>query len=301
MDHERGVSRALAENLVRSQFPALVPVEIDYLGEGCDSVAFLVNGRVVFRFPKRADIDEQLVREFDLLPVVARHVGVPIPIYTHRGRPSPAFGFHFGGYALIRGITANLVDPTSLPVPELAVSLGRALGGLHAWDPRDAARNGVPTTSVESLMEEVRGDAVDDFGLLAGVAPGAPLDRWRRYIDSPPRPGPSVPAVVVHADLSAEHVVLDHASNAIAGIIDWSEIAISDPALDFAGLFHWGGRPMVDLTLDAYTAARPDEASLERARYLGACRGVGDVRFGLDRARPEYVRGGVRALYLCVE
>ena len=301
MDHDRGVGRTLAKDLVSSQFPALAPVETEYLGEGCDSVAFVVNGRLVFRFPKRADIDEQLVREFDLLPVVARHVGVPIPIYTHMGRPSTAFGFHFGGYSLIRGVTANLVDVASLPVAQLAVTLGRALGGLHAWDPREAARNGVPMTSVESLMDEVRGDAVDDFGLLAGVAPGAPLDRWRRYIDSPPRPGTSVHAVVVHADLSAEHVVLDEASNTVAGIIDWSEIAISDPALDFAGLFHWGGRPMVDAMLDAYTAALPDEASLERARYLAACRGVADVRFGLDRARPEYVRGGLRALYLCVE
>lgn len=43
-----------------------------------------------------------------------------------------------------------------------------------------------------------------------------------------------------------------------------------------------------------------DEETLERARSLAACRGVGDVTFGLEMQRQEYVDAGVQVLALCI-
>jgi hypothetical protein len=39
---------------------------------------------------------------------------------------------------------------------------------------------------------------------------------------------------------------------------------------------------------------------LVRARFLAACRGVGDVAFGLKTRRHEYIEAGTRALVQCV-
>jgi hypothetical protein len=75
-------------------------------------------------------------------------------------------------------------------------------------------------------------------------------------------------------------------------------MAIGDPLVDFAGLFHWDGEPFVRFALASYTESLSD-AQLRCARYLGACRGAMDVAFGLDRNRPEYVRAGLTALQLC--
>ena len=86
----------------------------------------------------------------------------------------------------------------------------------------------------------------------------------------------------------------------MTGIIDWSEVAIADAALDFAGMYHWGGHALVKAILASYTGPALTPAALERARYLAACRGVSDVQFGLETNRPEYIRGAIQALTLCI-
>ena len=84
----------------------------------------------------------------------------------------------------------------------------------------------------------------------------------------------------------------------ITGVIDWSEISLADPSLDFAGLFHWGGVSFAHAVLAKYRR-EVDEAALIRARYLAACRAVGDIVFGQVAGRREYIDSGVRALHLC--
>ena len=85
----------------------------------------------------------------------------------------------------------------------------------------------------------------------------------------------------------------------ITGVIDWTEIAVTDRCVDFAGFFHWGGEPYVKAVLSNYDGP-VDEGVLHRARFLAACRGVGDVAFGLETGRQEYIKGGVRALGFCL-
>jgi aminoglycoside phosphotransferase (APT) family kinase protein len=283
--------------LVEAQFPRLAPVAATYLGEGCDSVAFVINGRHVFRFPKKEDVEEQLLREVQVLRHLAPRLNVAIPAYDHVGQPSPPFPRHFGGYPLIRGVPAIHVDLPAEAMRTVAATLGTALSGLHTWDVATARAHGVPSSDVDTVIDEVGAEALADFELVARQAPDAPLDRWLQALHTRPPATCSTTVVVAHADLSAEHVLYDTSDGVVTGIIDWSEIAISDAAMDIAGLYHWGGQPFVDAVLGQYTGPRPDDALLERAKYLAACRGVADVRFGLERDRAEYVRGGIRALH----
>jgi aminoglycoside phosphotransferase (APT) family kinase protein len=103
----------------------------------------------------------------------------------------------------------------------------------------------------------------------------------------------------VHCDLASEHVLFDPARQQVTGILDWSEIAISDRAVDLAGFFHWGGRSCIDAVLSVYEGP-VDEGVLARARFLAACRGVGYIAFGLKTRRQEYLQAGIRALVLCL-
>ena len=50
-------------SIIHSQFPEISLSNVTLLGEGCDSRAFEVNQQWVFKFPKRADVDKQLVIE----------------------------------------------------------------------------------------------------------------------------------------------------------------------------------------------------------------------------------------------
>ncbi len=160
----------------------------------------------------------------------------------------------------------------------------------------------MPDQEFETLIEELRSEALGDFALVSSAAPDAPLDRWRAYLEAglvdaqvrrPQRPR------LVHNDLAAEHVLCDPVAGTVTGVIDWSDIAIGDPAADFAGMFHWGGEELVARVRSHYDGD-VDDALLVRARFMAACRGVGDVRFGIETERREYIVAGIRALGLCV-
>lgn len=292
----------LVAELVSTQFPKFSPVEASYLGEGCDSVAFVVNRHYVFRFPKRDDVEEQLLREMPLMDALAPRLPIAIPRYEFFGQPSASFSRHFGGYPLIDGTPAIHLDLPGVRLVALAPVIGIALSGLHGWDVANATGRGVPVTDIDAVIDEARSEALADFDLMAPHAPGAPLGRWHTYLQvRPPRPARQASPVVVHADLAAEHVLCDPRSHTVTGIIDWSEIAIADAALDFAGMYHWGGSGFVEAILSSYTGPPLEPEAKERARYLAVCRAVGDVRFGLDTNRSEYIRGAINAMRLCID
>ena len=47
------VTPELVARRIGRQFPELLPVMVEPLGEGWDNVAYVVNGNFVFRFPRR--------------------------------------------------------------------------------------------------------------------------------------------------------------------------------------------------------------------------------------------------------
>lgn len=295
------LDRETVRDVVEAQFPQLSPAFVTYLGEGCDSTAFEVNGTCVFRFPKRPDVEVQLLTEMRVLPVLGERLPIPIPRFSFHGQPTSAFPRHFGGYSKLPGVPGLQLGPDWLPSPATAAVLGRFLSMLHAFPVQEAADLGVPDQGFETLIEELRSEALDDFELVRCAAPDAPLDRWRTYLEAglvdaqvtlPQRPR------LVHNDLAAEHILCDPVAGTVTGIIDWSDIAIGDPAADFAGMFHWGGEEFVARVRSHY-GGDVAETLVARARFMAACRGVGDVRFGIETERREYVVGGIRALGLC--
>ena len=289
-----------AASIIKVQFPDVSLSSVADLGEGCDSTAFEVNGQLVFRFPKRADVDQQLAIESRILPVLAEQSPLPIPVFCFHGQPSEAFPYHFVGYRKLHGVPAIHVDRRWMPFEKWVPAMGRFLSWLHQFPVRDAAELGVPRQDVTALIEEVRTDALDDFDLLKQVMEAAPLETWYAYFQKGCQPlAAELASAVVHRDLAAEHVLYDLRTQELTGIIDWSEIAISDPSLDLAGIFHWGGQACIDALRSEYVGTI-DEPVLGRARFLAACRGVADVAFGLKTGRGEYVEAGRRALGLCL-
>ena len=286
--------------IVQRQFPELSPSDVTCLGEGCDSWAFEVDGQWVFRFPKRADVEERLATETRIVPRLAEQSSLPLPEFCFHGRRSDAFPWSFVGYRKIPGVPAMQIDARTLPFDAWVPAVGRFLSWLHRFPVDEAMRLGVQEQDVTDLIEEVRTDALDDFELLSRVAESAPVDRWHSFFEAacPPSPHAASP-VLVHRDLAAEHVLWDPARQEVTGIIDWSDIAISDRSVDLACFFHCGGRPCMAAALTAYDGP-VDDSVLERARFLAACRGVADVAFGLEAQRPEYIQAGLRALTLCL-
>ena len=193
------------------------------------------------------------------------------------------------------------LDPAAVPFSAWAPILARFLSWLHAFPANEAASVGVETREVASLIDEVSAEALSDFENLDQVAPNAPLEEWHGYLADPGGMSaqPASTPVLVHGDLAGDHGLCDTTTRTLTGIIEWSEIVRCDRSVGFAALFHWGGRPFVDAVLSTYDGP-VDETTRRRARFLAACRGVGDVTFGLETGRREYIEAGIRALTLCI-
>ena len=63
------------------------------------------------------------------------------------------------------------------------------------------------------------------------------------------------PLRVIHNDLKAEHLLTDSASGRLVGLIDWTDAALGDPALDFIGFLPWRGRVFLEAVLRSYEPA----------------------------------------------
>ena len=274
---------ATAANIINRHCPELAPASVAFLGEGFDSCAFDVNGAWVFRFPKREDVAEQFAIEARLLPILANRLPLPVPRFEFRGDS-------FVGYRKLPGTPA--IHVRQLPSAE---ALGRFLRALHSFPVDEAMRLGVPRRPLDEYLDELREEVIEDFGHVREVARDAPLERWFEYCRAG-SPESTANLVFTHHDLAAEHVLVD--GETITGVIDWSDVAISDRTADFMGLFHWGGDAFVEAVLAAYGPLAGHE--LARARYMAAYRGVADVKFGRETGKPEYVEAGVRALFLAV-
>ena len=280
--------------LIAEQFPALRPVKAKYLGEGYDCVAFDVAPHWVFRFPKRGEVEEQVLLEMRVLPLLMKSAPLPIPDYRFRGTPSKRFPRHFGGYRKLPGRPAIGRDAL-IATESIAKDLGRFLSWLHAFPVALVEPLGVPGIDGTSVIDELHDEAVASFEALRSIASDQPLEAWRRALNQVPANAQRAAGVLLHADLAAEHVLWMPDEERLSGVIDWSEIGIGDPAIDLAATYHWGGPAFADRVFAHYVPIL-DESTVERARYLAICRGVADVVFGIETGRTEYIAAGKQAL-----
>lgn len=269
-DRELTVDAAAAA--VHHAVPGLAGARVRLLGSGWDFDAYEVDGRWVFRFPRRAGEQDRLRRDLAVLPWIAKRLDVPIPRYAWGELRAPSFPYIFSGYEKLPGVIAAAVDPVSVDLDALGHWLGRFFRALHALEPPATvvAGGGLDRARMDAgaLRDRMR-KHLEPFEREIG---GAMARRARRFFEDdtllpPPYAGP---LRLVHDDLHAEHLLLDPAAgHAVVGLLDWSDVVLADPAREFGAIYSWGGEAMLHAMLRAYDS---DDESLEvRARHFGLC------------------------------
>ena len=115
------MDEALARHLVRAQFPQLRAHRVELVAAGWDYTVHRVDGWA-FRFPRRAVVVEPMLRELDVLGVVAPRLPVAVPEPVHVGTPTEDIPGRSTAHA---GSPASTpVQPRS-PMPTAAHSRGR--------------------------------------------------------------------------------------------------------------------------------------------------------------------------------
>lgn len=121
---EYDVGEQEALEFISTQFPDLRAASIDHFGSGMDNLAYLVDTKYIFRFPRRAIVVPLLETEIRILPMIATHVPIAIPVPRFVGKPQGTYPWTFAGYERIEGtqacsVTLNETARSALaPLPD---------------------------------------------------------------------------------------------------------------------------------------------------------------------------------------
>jgi aminoglycoside 2''-phosphotransferase len=287
-------SAARARAAVRSltSLPASDMVE---LGRGSDSVAFLVDGEWVFRFPAVQDAQATLRREIALLPRLGATLPLATPAFEHIGQSDGEL--LFVGYRVIGGAPLSVEHFEGLEhdAQEAALAaLADFLQALHAF-PLPAAR--------EAGIREERGKGAyngqqrhlhGDLGCLLSGAEIARLDGvFERYErDFAPD---CVTPVLLHSDLKPAHVLYDTAAHELTGVLDWGDVCLGDPYVDLAVISMFFGERFL-MRLLAHLPDRDPAVVLAKTQFFTTVRWLQDLAFDVERGDHHAAESCLRRL-----
>ncbi len=271
-DPEVSVAPEVAQALIVEQFPQLAPASIEFLGAGWDNTAYGVNGRFVFRFPRRRIGADCLQTEVRILPKLQSLLPLSIPNPTFIGKPTDRFPWLFAGYDMLSGRTACAAALDAKQRAATAEPLGAFLAALHSLEPAfvrelnappdllgrlDLARR-IPQAH-QCLEESVK------LGLVGDPAP------YRAIIKAAAPVQPAAPTTLVHGDLYVRHILVG-SDMLPRGVIDWGDVHAGDIALDLS-LAHTLLPPGAHETFrQAYGPI--DESTWRLARFRGLSYGL---------------------------
>jgi aminoglycoside phosphotransferase (APT) family kinase protein len=232
-DPEIDLDAERARRLIEAQFPELRGVSISELATGWDNVAFLVDGRWAFRFPRRKIAVGGVEREIEVLGRLAGHLPLPIPEPRFIGAPGDDYPWPWFGAGFLAGAElaeAGLADADRV---EAARALGGFLRALHAPRvsrlvgtslPVDLNRRADMAFRVRSARTRIA--ALAEAGLWAPTSAVEALLDEAAGLPHPPR------TTVLHGDLHVRHVLV--ADGTVSGVIDWGDVCIGDPSVDLS-------------------------------------------------------------------
>ncbi len=222
---------------MEQQFPALSDERIARLGAGWDHELYSVGEDWILRFPKRAERVPWLLREIEIMELVAGALKHLVARFELRGRPGSGCPYPFVGYRRLIGICADQTGHVSRALP---ADIGQALSRLHrvSVDQIPPTPVGGEPDSWDQLATQLQSVATVVQPLLSEDL----LARARPYLNGRRQPPPRREEQrAIHNDICPEHLIVAPRSGRLTGIIDFSDATVGDPALDMVGLIGLGG------------------------------------------------------------
>ena len=224
------------------------------IDKGWTNLIFDVNDKWIFRFARHAE-SKQINIETDFLAVFSELSPIVIPspqdvmtnliLNTQADTPS-----NFMVYPKIQGVRLSherLENFSDQQLKQLYKSLGEFLSALHSFNFEHEHLAKFPYGGasfwedlwpvVETrLKKRTRQKAYDYFRKTIAILDATPTTQ-----------------TLTHSDLGPNNMLLDASKNKLAGVIDFGDIAIADPAIDFSSFYRNFGRNFVENILTNYS------------------------------------------------
>ena len=229
------VSRAATVQLRRGQFNDVL----------------LIDGALVFRFPRSPQAAQTLATETQLLH--ALHGRLPLPIPQPISVPDAAAGGpSFVSYRMIGGEPLRVATLATIDDAEtlhrLATQLGTFLRALHAVPVADLGLELPLLDQAEhwaalhqAFRDDLFGSMRPDARAQVDQAFAAFLGDSSHFTDPP---------VLRHGDFGGTNILYDPHARAISGVIDFGAAGLGDPAVDLAAISWYGPSFLESVFLD---------------------------------------------------
>lgn len=206
---------------------------VSILGQGLDSVAYLVNHEYIFKQSKHHEARMNLKKEAQVLNYLKGKITLQIPDIIYYSEKYSICGYkEIKGYKLTPSIYKSLSDDEKAT---LAQDIALFLKELHS----------VVLPDIDGLELDVIADYRSDYDALREAIYDKIPDKSKEYIDSLYKRILhdecffQYVKVLCHNDLSCNHIIMQN--NKVVGIIDFGDAAITDRDKDFVYLLEDSG------------------------------------------------------------
>ncbi len=266
--------------IVIERFPDLRMERFEPIGDGWTYDTYRIDDAWIVQFPRTDHAATTLRMQIQVLPELANEVSAPVPMPE-----LVSFEPLCMGYRLIAGVPFTQVGEDGV-WPE---RLGRFLYDLHLVPPEYLGMRprGMPAFRDEraAQLSLFRDRA---FPLLEPRERERAAGAFDTHIDDDANW--RFAECVTHGDLGPAHILASPTGD-LAGVIDWEEVGMGDPARDFAWMLHaYPGAG--ERALAAY-GGQPDARFRERAWFAFLQMPWHEVMYGLETDQPSFVESGL--------
>ncbi len=212
------------KDIIEQEFDLIVQSVI-ILGQGLDSVAYLVNNEYVFKQSKHAGARINLRREVRVLNYLKGKTTLQIPDIEYYSEKYSVCGYKkIKGSRLTPDVYKNLSDDEK---DMLAQDIALFLRELHS----------IALPAVDGLELDIVDDYCSDYAALRETVYDKIPDKSKEYIKGLYKRVLNDERIVqyvkvlCHNDLSCSHIIMQH--NRAVGVIDFGDAAITDRDRDF--------------------------------------------------------------------
>jgi aminoglycoside 2''-phosphotransferase len=257
------VERQSAEKKILKSYPDFVFKRIQKIGEGMDSVAFLVNGSHIFRFPKDAEVEKNLAKEIAVLPYLKTRLKVKIPQFDYIGANASFVGYRkIEGEFLSRELFYSFSEGEQNGIQRSLAEFLLTIHNQRIDDLKNSSLEAQDFQTEHALDFEKTKKYV--FPLIMGEDRRFIENKFQSYLENDGNF--AYKPVLLHNDLSADHIFVDVQTRQLNGIIDFGDIGIGDGDYDLMYLLDDYGEKFVRSFLKFYP--HPNHEKLFQKLYF---------------------------------
>lgn len=277
---------------INKHIPDLVIHQCAFADQGQNSLVAIVNGELIFKFPRYRHVIEELKKESEMLPIISSHVTLEVPVLLYSSFESDEPGKAFFGYKMIRGTPLERELFWQLENKHaLAAQIGGFLHELHGL-PADCLA-GVGIKQRDGFAYWSRMLMQIENSVFPHIHPESReqiVESFRRFLDYDENF--QYESVLTHGDFGTSNIIYDANAERVSGVIDFGQVALDDPAIDIASLICPMGYGE-DFTKYLVQAYPQTEALLPRARFYMSTFALQEALFGVETGDREAFEAGI--------